>query len=107
MDKLRRWATEQRGSILLFTTILVVPLMIIIGGLAMDLAYYGEVDDQLRVRVGQPIPLRVRVTGEVGGRHPVVVMGLEHHVSLRRSPRSSTVRSGVALSTHRRSIACR
>jgi len=48
MNKLRRWAKEQRGSILLFTTILVVPLMIIIGGLAMDLAYYGEVDDQLQ-----------------------------------------------------------
>ena len=41
MDKMRRWAKEQRGSILLFTTILVIPLMIIIGGLAMDLAYYG------------------------------------------------------------------
>jgi hypothetical protein len=48
MDKLRRWARDQRGSILLFTTILVVPLMIIIGGLAMDLAYYGAVDDELQ-----------------------------------------------------------
>jgi hypothetical protein len=48
MDKLRRWARDQRGSILLFTTILVVPLMIIIGGLAMDLAYYGTVDDELQ-----------------------------------------------------------
>jgi putative Flp pilus-assembly TadE/G-like protein len=48
MDKIRRWAREQRGSILLFTTILVVPLMIIIGGLAMDLAYYGAVDDELQ-----------------------------------------------------------
>lgn len=48
MDKMRRWARDQRGSILLFTTILVVPLMIIIGGLAMDLAYYGAVDDELQ-----------------------------------------------------------
>src|SRR4026207_1398572 len=48
MDKLRRWARDQRGSILLFTTILVVPLMIIIGGLAMDLAYYGAGDDELQ-----------------------------------------------------------
>jgi Flp pilus assembly protein TadG len=48
MDKIRRWARDQRGSILLFTTILVVPLMIIIGGLAMDLAYYGAVDDELQ-----------------------------------------------------------
>ena len=48
MDKMRRWARDQRGSILLFTTVLVVPLMIIIGGLAMDLAYYGAVDDDLQ-----------------------------------------------------------
>ena len=39
---------DQRGSILLFTTILVVPLMIIFGGLAMDLAYHGTVDDELQ-----------------------------------------------------------
>jgi len=39
---------DQRGSILLFTTILAVPLMIIFGGLAMDLAYYGTVDDELQ-----------------------------------------------------------
>src|SRR5260370_7099338 len=39
---------DQRGSILLFTTVLVVPLMIIIGGLALDLAYYGTVDDELQ-----------------------------------------------------------
>ncbi len=42
------WLRDQRGSILLFTTILVVPLMIIFGGLAMDLAYYGTVDDELQ-----------------------------------------------------------
>jgi Flp pilus assembly protein TadG len=48
MDKVRRWARDQRGSILLFTTILVVPLMIIIGGLSMDLAYYGAVDSELQ-----------------------------------------------------------
>jgi len=42
------WLRDQRGSILLFTTILVVPLMIIFGGLAMDLAYFGTVDDELQ-----------------------------------------------------------
>jgi Flp pilus assembly protein TadG len=42
------WLRNQRGSILLFTTVLVVPLMIIIGGLALDLAYYGTVDDELQ-----------------------------------------------------------
>ena len=43
-----RWLRNQQGSILLFTTILVVPLMIILGGLAMDMAYYGTVDDELQ-----------------------------------------------------------
>ena len=43
-----RWLRDQRGSILLFTTILAVPLMIIFGGLAMDLAYHGTVDDELQ-----------------------------------------------------------
>jgi Flp pilus assembly protein TadG len=43
-----RWLRDQRGSILLFTTILVVPLMIILGGLAMDMAYYGTVDDEIQ-----------------------------------------------------------
>src|SRR4029450_441017 len=43
-----RWLREQRGSILLFTTVLVVPLMIIFAGLAMDMAYYGTVDDELQ-----------------------------------------------------------
>jgi hypothetical protein len=42
------WLRDQRGSILLFTTILAVPLMIIFGGLAMDLAYHGTVDDELQ-----------------------------------------------------------
>lgn len=48
MYKLPRWVRDQRGSILLFTTVLVVPLMIIIGGLALDLAYYGTVDEELQ-----------------------------------------------------------
>ena len=48
MDKVRRWVRNERGSILLFTTVLVLPLMIIIGGLAMDLAYLGTVDDELQ-----------------------------------------------------------
>lgn len=43
-----RWLRDQRGSILLFTTILVVPLMIIFGGLAMDLAYFGAVRAELQ-----------------------------------------------------------
>ncbi len=43
-----RWLRDERGSILLFTTVLVVPLMIIFGGLAMDLAYFGTVDDELQ-----------------------------------------------------------
>jgi Flp pilus assembly protein TadG len=43
-----QWLRDQRGSILLFTTILVVPLMIIFGGLAMDMAYYGTVDDEIQ-----------------------------------------------------------
>jgi Flp pilus assembly protein TadG len=43
-----RWLRDQRGSILLFTTVLVVPLMLIIGGLALDLSYYGTVDDELQ-----------------------------------------------------------
>lgn len=42
------WLRNQRGSILLFTTVLVVPLMLIVGGLALDLAYYGTVDDELQ-----------------------------------------------------------
>lgn len=48
MNTMRGWVRDQRGSILLFTTILVVPLMIIIGGLALDLAYYGAVDTELQ-----------------------------------------------------------
>jgi Flp pilus assembly protein TadG len=43
-----RWLRNQQGSILMFTTVLVVPLMIILGGLAMDMAYYGTVDDELQ-----------------------------------------------------------
>jgi Flp pilus assembly protein TadG len=43
-----RWLRDQQGSILLFTTILVVPLMIILAGLAMDMAYFGTVDDELQ-----------------------------------------------------------
>lgn len=46
--RLRHRLRNQRGSILLFTTVLVVPLMIIIAGLAMDLSYYGTVDDELQ-----------------------------------------------------------
>ena len=48
MTGLRRWLRDETGSILLFTTVLVVPLMIIFGGLALDLAYYGAVDNELQ-----------------------------------------------------------
>ena len=46
--KLLHRLRNQRGSILLFTTALVVPLMIMIAGLAMDLAYFGTVDDEIQ-----------------------------------------------------------
>ncbi len=44
----RGWCGDQRGSILLFTTVAVVPIMIVMGGLAMDMAYYGSVDAELQ-----------------------------------------------------------
>jgi hypothetical protein len=43
----RGWC-EQRGSILLFTTVAVVPLMIIMAGLAMDIGFLGIVDAKLQ-----------------------------------------------------------
>ena len=48
MMKLRRWLRDEKGSILLFTTALVVPLMIIFGGLALDLAHVGTVDNEVQ-----------------------------------------------------------
>jgi len=48
MMKLRRWLGDERGNVLLFTAVLVVPLMIIFGGLAMDLAYLGTVDNEVQ-----------------------------------------------------------
>lgn len=48
MMKLRRWLGDERGNVLLFTAALVVPLMIIFGGLAMDLAYLGTVDNEVQ-----------------------------------------------------------
>jgi Flp pilus assembly protein TadG len=44
----RRWWRDERGSILLFTTVAVVPIMIVMGGLAMDIAYLGSVDAELQ-----------------------------------------------------------
>jgi Flp pilus assembly protein TadG len=38
----------ERGSALLFTTALVVPLMLILAGLAMDMAYLGEVKNEIQ-----------------------------------------------------------
>ncbi len=40
--------TNQRGNILLFTVILVLPVMLVFAGLATDLGYYGEVDAELQ-----------------------------------------------------------
>src|SRR5262245_59700325 len=48
MMDLRRWLCNEKGNILLFTTVLVVPLMIIFGGLALDLAHLGTADDELQ-----------------------------------------------------------
>jgi Flp pilus assembly protein TadG len=48
MMKLRRWLRDETGNVLLFTIALVVPLMIIFGGLAMDLAYLGTVDNEVQ-----------------------------------------------------------
>jgi len=45
---LRRWLRDEKGNILLFTTVLVVPLMIIFGGLALDLAHLGTVDNEVQ-----------------------------------------------------------
>jgi Flp pilus assembly protein TadG len=48
MKNLRRWLWNEKGNVLLFTTVLVVPLLIIFGGLAIDLAHLGTVDDQIQ-----------------------------------------------------------
>lgn len=48
MTGLRRWLRDETGNVLLFTTVLVVPLMIIFGGLALDLAYLGAVDNEVQ-----------------------------------------------------------
>src|SRR5215510_15696300 len=48
MINLRRWLWNEKGSVLLFTTVLVVPLMIIFAGLTLDLAHLGAVDDELQ-----------------------------------------------------------
>jgi Flp pilus assembly protein TadG len=45
---LRRWLWNEKGNVLIFTTALVVPLMIIFGGLALDLAHLGTVDDEVQ-----------------------------------------------------------
>ena len=39
---------DQRGNILLFTTVAVVPIMIVMGGLAMDIAHLTTVDGELQ-----------------------------------------------------------
>jgi Flp pilus assembly protein TadG len=48
MMDLRRWLWNEKGNVLLFTTVLVVPLMIIFGGLALDLAHLATVDDEIQ-----------------------------------------------------------
>ena len=45
---LRRWLWNEKGNVLLFTIVLVVPLMIIFGGLALDLAHLGTADNELQ-----------------------------------------------------------
>ena len=48
MMNLRRWLWNEKGNVLIFTTVLVVPLLIIFGGLALDLAHLGTADDELQ-----------------------------------------------------------
>jgi Flp pilus assembly protein TadG len=48
MMNLRRWPRDEKGNVLLFTIVLVVPLMIIFGGLALDLAHLGTVDNEVQ-----------------------------------------------------------
>jgi Flp pilus assembly protein TadG len=48
MMDLRRWLWNEKGNVLLFTTALVVPLLIIFGGLALDLAHLGVADNELQ-----------------------------------------------------------
>jgi Flp pilus assembly protein TadG len=43
-----RWLREERGNVLLFTTALVVPVMLVLAGLAIDMAYLGEVKTQVQ-----------------------------------------------------------
>jgi len=45
---LRRWLWNEKGNVLLFTTVLVVPLMIIFCGLAFDLAHLGTVHGEVQ-----------------------------------------------------------
>lgn len=48
MIRLRRWLRDETGNVLIFTTVLVVPMMIIFGGLALDLAYLGAVNNEVQ-----------------------------------------------------------
>ena len=48
MTNLRRWLWNEKGNVLLFTTVLVVPLLIVFGGLALDLAHLGTADDEVQ-----------------------------------------------------------
>jgi hypothetical protein len=45
---MKRWFRSQRGNVLLFTTALALPLMLIFAGLGNDLAYLGVVDNELQ-----------------------------------------------------------
>src|SRR5262245_30077268 len=40
--------TNKRGNILLFTVILILPLMLVFAGLVSDLAYFGDIDNELQ-----------------------------------------------------------
>ena len=44
---IRKLVADQRGNVLLFTIGLLI-LMLVMGGVAVDLAYYGVVDNELQ-----------------------------------------------------------
>jgi hypothetical protein len=45
---MRRMLTNKRGNILLMTVVLALPLLLIFAGLATDMAYYGDIDNELQ-----------------------------------------------------------
>ena len=45
---LLRRLTNKRGNILLFTVLMVLPMLLVFAGLATDMAYYGNIDNELQ-----------------------------------------------------------